>query len=240
MAPLSSTNGAQSVRCHEAQDALRPKQHSQPASSSTRSRVPPQDFCRFKRILVDKCIECGFCEPNCLSCGLALSSRQRVVVRREISRLRRDGSDPARLERLLKACKKPGIVMCAGDGLCSTSCPMEIDVGDLTHVLREEAIPEGGVAMKIGVFCGDHLKSVKSGLRPILGLARFGRSILGAKGTTLAGKALHKIGLPLWTPALPGPKLSPSKRRTPNSFLFLRSRTRESRSVGGSAVTGRA
>lgn len=162
--------------------------------------------------LVDKCIECGFCEPNCLSCGLALSSRQRVVVRREISRLRRDGSDPARLERLLKAYKKPGIVMCAGDGLCSTSCPMEIDVGDLTHVLREEAIPEGGVAMKIGVFCGDHLKSVKSGLRPILGLARFGRSILGAKGTTLAGKALHKIGLPLWTPALPGPyKLSPSK-----------------------------
>ena len=37
---------------------------------------------------VDRCIECGFCEVNCLTCGFALSSRQRIVIQREISRLR--------------------------------------------------------------------------------------------------------------------------------------------------------
>ena len=29
---------------------------------------------------IDKCIECGFCEVNCLNCGLTLSSRQRIVL----------------------------------------------------------------------------------------------------------------------------------------------------------------
>ena len=37
---------------------------------------------------VDRCIECGFCEVNCVSCGLTLSARQRIVVSREIARLR--------------------------------------------------------------------------------------------------------------------------------------------------------
>ena len=37
---------------------------------------------------VDKCIECGFCEINCLTCGFTLSSRQRIVVQREIERLK--------------------------------------------------------------------------------------------------------------------------------------------------------
>ena len=31
---------------------------------------------------VDRCIECGFCEVNCLTCGFSLSSRQRIVIRR--------------------------------------------------------------------------------------------------------------------------------------------------------------
>ena len=32
----------------------------------------------------NKCIECGFCEVNCMSCGLTLSSRMRIAVQREI------------------------------------------------------------------------------------------------------------------------------------------------------------
>ena len=48
---------------------------------------------------VDKCIECGFCEVNCLTCGFTLSSRQRIVIRREISRLRKSGEDNERLAK---------------------------------------------------------------------------------------------------------------------------------------------
>lgn len=44
-------------------------------------------------LVADKCIECGFCEVNCLSCGFTLSSRQRIVLQREISRLKQSGED---------------------------------------------------------------------------------------------------------------------------------------------------
>ncbi|MCG7588737.1 FAD-binding and (Fe-S)-binding domain-containing protein, partial [Photobacterium sp. OFAV2-7] len=44
--------------------------------------------------LIDKCIECGFCEPVCPSRNLSLTPRQRNTVFREISRLRRTDEDP--------------------------------------------------------------------------------------------------------------------------------------------------
>ena len=47
--------------------------------------------------LVDKCIECGFCEPKCPSRGLTLSPRQRIVGWREVTRLR--GSEATRGRR---------------------------------------------------------------------------------------------------------------------------------------------
>lgn len=155
--------------------------------------------------IVDKCIECGFCEPNCLTCGNTLSSRQRIVVRREISRLKRDQSDPARLDALQRAYRVPGEATCAGDGLCSTSCPMGINVGELTHALREENAPKGSCAYKLGDFSAKNLSCVKSCLRPVLGLARIGRNVLGDAGTTTVGRLLHKFGLPLWMPSLPKP-----------------------------------
>ena len=48
---------------------------------------------------VNRCIECGFCEVNCLSCGFTLSSRQRIVLQREIARLRQSGEAPERLAK---------------------------------------------------------------------------------------------------------------------------------------------
>jgi len=50
----------------------------------------------------DKCIECGFCEVNCVTFGFTLSSRQRIVIRREIARLTASGEDNERLKDLKK------------------------------------------------------------------------------------------------------------------------------------------
>ncbi len=169
--------------------------------------------------LVDKCIECGFCEPNCLTCGYSLSSRQRVIIQREISRLEKDGSDPARLDELKKAYKKPGEATCAGDGLCSTSCPMGINVGELTHVLRAKNAPQGSLKWKLGDLSAEKLSTIKSGLRPVLGLARFGKTVLGNGGTRFTGKLLHQFGLPLWTPSLPKP-FKIRKNRLPNAEFW--------------------
>src|SRR3989344_4310846 len=41
--------------------------------------------------IIDKCIECGFCEPVCPSKGLTLSPRQRIVIWRDIQAKKRAG-----------------------------------------------------------------------------------------------------------------------------------------------------
>lgn len=153
--------------------------------------------------IIDKCIECGFCEVNCLSCGFTLSSRQRIVIAREIARLKASGDDNERLKALEKEFHYPGNVTCAGDGLCSTSCPMKINTGDLIHVFREMELPKGSTGYKIGDLAATHLSSVKSGLRAMLSTASFAQTVIGSKATDNVGKALHTLGLPLWTHALP-------------------------------------
>src|SRR5206468_7250812 len=50
--------------------------------------------------LVDRCIECGFCEPKCPSRGLTLSPRQRIVGWREIARLEHDHEHAAEVSTL--------------------------------------------------------------------------------------------------------------------------------------------
>ena len=153
---------------------------------------------------LDKCIECGFCEVNCTSCGFTLSSRTRIAVRREIARLRSDGSDPELLTALERGYRYHGDQTCAADGLCSMSCPMGINVADLTHLVREEH--SGRFARSVGKFAAGHFHGVKNGVRAVLGLAEAGRAVLGPETMAAVGKGLHKgLGLPLWTPAMPKP-----------------------------------
>ena len=155
---------------------------------------------------VDKCIECGFCEVNCVSCGFTLSSRQRIIVQREIARLRATGENPALLHALEKQYRYQGDATCAADGLCSTSCPMKINVGDLTHDLRAAAHPKGSCGYGTGRWAARHFAGVKSSLKGLLYMAHAGHAVLGDKGVTAVGRSLHKLGAPLWTPSLPRPK----------------------------------
>jgi len=174
---------------------------------------------------INKCIECGFCEVNCLSCGFTLSPRTRIVIRREISRLRAlladSGTTPQattnsstemsrreaierRIQELERDYRYLGEETCAADGLCSTSCPMGINVSELTHRIRQENIGSGAKAL--WTFAGSHYHSVKNGLRGVLGLANLGRNILGTKAMASLGRGLHSsLGLPLWTPSTPRP-----------------------------------
>ena len=153
----------------------------------------------FRRL--NKCIECGFCEVNCVSCGFTLSSRQRIAVLREMARLEADGSDPGRLRLLKKRYTWPGEQTCAGDGLCSMSCPMKINVADLTHEIRRQHVSDGALWR----WAALHYHGTKSMLRGALGLAWTGRRLLGDKLMTGLGRGLHSLGFPLWTPSMPRP-----------------------------------
>ena len=157
---------------------------------------------------INKCIECGFCEVNCVSCGFTLSSRTRIVARREIARLKAI-EDPsleeiARLNTLVKEYSYQGEETCAADGLCSMSCPMGINVGDLTHLLREENNPPGSAGYRMWSYAADHFPAVKRGVRSVLRMASAGDAILGDKAMGGLCRGLHdKLGIPLWTPATP-------------------------------------
>lgn len=153
--------------------------------------------------IVDRCIECGFCEPNCVSCGFTLSARERIAVYREISRLRESGEDDARLAELIKQYRYLGDETCAADGLCSTSCPMGINTGELTHKIRSANRPQNSLAYKMGKNAAEKLPRVESGLRVLLKLAHAAHSIVGDSAVNAIGKQLHRAGLPLWTASLP-------------------------------------
>ncbi|GHT63855.1 4Fe-4S ferredoxin [Bacteroidia bacterium] len=153
---------------------------------------------------VDKCIECGFCEVNCLTCGFTLSSRQRIVLQREITRLKASGENPERLHKLQKQYRYLGNQTCAGDGLCSMSCPMGINTGDLTHDIRQAELPEGSAGYAVGKWTAKHFSTVKNILRPALTIANAAHTVTGTKMMTFLAKTAHNIlHLPLWTPAMP-------------------------------------
>lgn len=149
---------------------------------------------------INKCIECGFCEVNCVSCGLSLSSRTRIVAQREMARLQAlgDAESQARLKELRKQYVYLGEKTCAGDGLCSTSCPMGINVAEMTHELRR-----AGAASATWAFAADHFSLVKNGIRGVLTMAQLGHAVLGTTAMSATCRGLHKLGIPLWTPSMP-------------------------------------
>ena len=159
-------------------------------------------------IRLNKCIECGFCEVNCVSCGLTLSSRTRIVLQREIAHLENSGENPHLLNALKKQYEYFGSATCAGDGLCSMSCPMGINVADLTHEVRRQKT--AALGHRAGEFAAHHFPAVKSALRGVLGLADMGHNILGTDVMTKVGQGLHRCGAPLWTPSMPKPYKIPS------------------------------
>jgi len=91
---------------------------------------------------VDRCVECGYCEPTCPSRGVTLTPRQRIVVRRELAAAEARG-DNAMVEALLVDEPYESVQTCAVDGLCAIACPVNINTGDLVRRLRSEGRAPG-------------------------------------------------------------------------------------------------
>jgi len=158
--------------------------------------------------LVDKCIECGFCEPKCPSRGLTLSPRQRIVGWREISRLERsaDASAPAEAQALRGLYDHAGIDTCAGCGLCATACPVYIETGLLIKSLRGRAA--GPLAKGVAKTVAQHFGAVTTGVRLGLGAADLLHGVVGTgamKGALDGLRTLSGGRLPKWSPTLARP-----------------------------------
>ena len=159
----------------------------------------------------NKCIECGFCEVNCMSCGLTLSSRMRIAVQREIRELETTGANPERAAKLRRQYKYYGDQTCATDGLCSTSCPMKINTGELTHLIRQLDMNNSTLGYQVGEFSANHMAGIKSGLRLVLNVAHAAHVTLGPTLMTNVCRTMNKIGMPLWTTAMPKKRRQPKK-----------------------------
>ncbi len=155
--------------------------------------------------IVDKCIECGFCEPVCPSKGLTLSPRQRIVMWRDIQAKKRAGEDTSTLERDYQY---QGIDTCAATGLCAQRCPVGINTGELVKKLRGQAAHHG----KTADWLADNFHTALSGARLTLRAANGARRLLGAPRLSRISRTLSKASngrLPQWTPAMPQPLKNP-------------------------------
>lgn len=153
--------------------------------------------------IIDKCIECGFCEPNCVSADLTLSPRQRIVVQREISRLIKANEDASQFEELSKAYDYNGNQTCATDGLCALSCPVKIDTGALIKTIRNKEI---GSSKLLANWIANHMSFVTLVVRKSLTLISFFHSVLGTKlmnRISISVRALSFNTIPLWNSKMP-------------------------------------
>jgi D-lactate dehydrogenase len=86
---------------------------------------------------VDRCVECGYCEPVCPSKDLTTTPRQRIVLRREMVAAEAAG-DQELARQLRQDYEYDAVDTCAVDGMCQTACPVNINTGDLTRRWRRE------------------------------------------------------------------------------------------------------
>ena len=150
--------------------------------------------------IVDRCIECGFCEPLCPSHRLTLSPRQRITSVRELAR-RAAAGEPA--GEVGEAYAYMGLDTCAGCGMCSTACPVGIDTGDLTRRLRGRQISDTAAAVnrKIGHNFKTFSKVARIGLQT-------GHAVAGILGDNFVSRVTGGA----WRKAMPPAAKPPVQR----------------------------
>ncbi|MBW1639742.1 FAD-binding oxidoreductase [Microbacterium resistens] len=137
---------------------------------------------------VDRCVECGYCEPTCPSKDITLTPRQRIVLRREMAAAEERG-DRMLVAEIARDYDYDAVQTCAVDGMCAVACPVDINTGDLVRRLRAEhagkiesglwnAAAKGwGVVTRAGGFALSAAKVMPAPL--VTGLTTVGRAILG-------------------------------------------------------------
>ncbi|WP_255557611.1 FAD-binding and (Fe-S)-binding domain-containing protein [Flavobacterium taihuense] len=154
--------------------------------------------------IIDKCMECGFCEPHCVSEGLTLSPRQRIVIAREISRLESTNTDPQRLADIRKEVTYQLDETCATDGLCALACPVHIDTGKFVKEWRASELDSS--TKKVAAYIGSHMAGTTAVLRVGLKIVAAFHAVLGTTIMTALSDVSHFITfgkIPKWIPEMP-------------------------------------
>jgi D-lactate dehydrogenase len=132
---------------------------------------------------------------------LTLTPRQRIVVRREMQRLKDSGADHAACDALSRDFPYMALDTCAVDGLCATACPVSIDTGTLTKRFRR--LRHTAVANRVAVVVARNMKLAEVGARFALGAGHAVQAVLGLRVmrgiTMLLDKASRSVmDEPFW------------------------------------------
>jgi len=166
--------------------------------------------------IIDKCIECGYCEVMCPSKNLTSTPRQRIAVSREIARLTASGADQQRLNRLQEDYAYFGDATCAADGLCETTCPVSINTGAYTKYYRSTKVSPRG--RNIAKFMAQHFAGVTTFAKLGLAGAHLAHCVLGTcamEGVAHQARKLSGNRIPKWT------KWMPKTASTPYDGSFI-------------------
>lgn len=152
--------------------------------------------------LVDRCIECGFCEPVCPSRTLTLSPRQRIVLYRELQR-RRAAGEQVEASELEEVFEYQGLDTCAATGLCAERCPVGINTGDLVKQLRTAKYQK---FTPIARWTAEHFATTTKLARAGLKTNQLATKVLGENSVGKVTNGLRKLtkgATPVWMPEMP-------------------------------------
>ncbi len=155
--------------------------------------------------VVDKCIECGFCETWCPSQDLSMTPRRRIATWREIKMLEQgDFTERETAQDLLKDYAFESVDTCAVDGLCATGCPVSIDTGDLTRHFRQQR--NGLIGRRIAWWTVRYFSFVVEMIRMGLNIATPLVRFLGSERITAFSLRLYRWSgrrIPVWHKYMP-------------------------------------
>ncbi|PNW82667.1 hypothetical protein CHLRE_06g288700v5 [Chlamydomonas reinhardtii] len=161
--------------------------------------------------IVNRCIECGFCESNCPSRDITLTPRQRISVYREMYRLKQLGPGASEEEKKQLAAMSSsyaydGEQTCAADGMCQEKCPVKINTGDLIKSMRAEHMKEEKTASGMADWLAANFGVINSNVPRFLNIVNAMHSVVGSAPLSAISRALNAATnhfVPVWNPYMP-------------------------------------
>lgn len=176
---------------------------------------------------LNQCMECGFCEKFCPSRNLTLTPRQRIVVFREIERLKALSNPTEQekweLEELERDYAYFGVQTCATCGMCAMACPLQITAGKVSIICNHPSQKALDIAKKASQNMPKVIKFARFGVAS----SNFISKVIGKKNlkslTLAMNKKFRTPIAPIFMPNLNHYKLQSKLFSNPQKVIYFTS-----------------